>query len=788
MKENHIIVNAKEQGKTIGDLFGIFLEDLNHTADGGLYAELVQNRSFEFLPIDNPAYHTLTAWSKIGDDKDVVLAVKEGDAVSKRNPHYLHMQCFKSNTGVRNVGFGRGMFLKAGEEYRFSCYVRSCDMDIVTMKVSLRNEQDEELDSREFQVNQTSWQKIVCVLSPQGNTSQGSLALVIEQGREAELDFVSLFPVNTFRNRTNGLRKDLAEALEELHPKFVRFPGGCLVHDGQLDENARDSLYRWKNTIGPLEERPARRNNWRYNQTLGLGYYEYFLLCEDIGAKPMPILPAAYDPHHQRAVPLDELEPWIQETLDLIEFANGDEDTTWGKVRAVLGHKELFGLEYIGIGNEEVGEGFRERFSYFVNRIREKYPNIKIIGSSGPFCAGSEYEKGWNCARENKADFVDEHYYMAPEWFISNVHRYDSFDENIPHVFLGEYASCFNTGKSALAEAAYMTALQNNCHAVKLACYAPLFCHKDYVNWKPDMIWFDNEKVCRSVNYQVQKLFMKHQGQELLPYTIKTEQKNTPILSLKERKQGDIYFWGNDAKVQFTEIEIYNEVTGEHKKYPNMEVSTDKIPLLLTSAAPQNFTLKCHAKEIEGKNGFRIYFAWKNEQNRMCWVLGGWENQDAALVEEINGKGSFLTQSQFSVEKGREYCLELHVTGNRIEGWIDNELFQYVELVPMEVEPLYLTVSKDNNDSDVIIKAVNLQSEPFAAQIEFPDLEDGDYTCENYVLLEADCEENPDFPEVETGKVVEKQQEVSLHKHQFKYEFASRSVTVIRLKGALVLK
>lgn len=790
MKENLITIKTGQKGSPIGDLFGIFLEDLNHAADGGLYAEMVQNRSFEFSGTDHPSYHSLTAWERIGQEQEVTLDVREGEAVSEKNPHYLRVEISgrSREAGVRNTGFEGGMHFQKGKKYLFSCYVRCPETVGHTLCVSLRNAADLEIAHKEFTVKAASWDKIECEFMAGETAAGGSLALVITKGNSMEFDFVSLFPQETFRGRRNGLRLDLAEALEELKPRFVRFPGGCLVHDGSLDENARDSLYRWKNTVGPLEERPARRNNWRYNQTLGLGYYEYFLFCEDISAKPVPILPAAYDPHHKRAVPLDELEPWIQETLDLIEFANGDETTKWGSVRAGLGHREPFGLEYLGIGNEEVGEGFRERFPYFVKAVRRKYPEIKIVGISGPFCGGGEYEMGWECARQSGADIVDEHYYMAPEWFISNVHRYDSFGGESPYVFVGEYAAGSNSGKSALAEAAYMTALQNDCHAVKMACYAPLLCHREYENWKPDMVWFDNDKVCRSVNYEVQKLFMNHQGDELVSCELQTDMENEELITLEARKQGDIYFWGDEARVLFTEIELYDEDTGESIFLPDTEVMADKIPVLLKENAPQNIRLKFHALEIEGFKGFRVYFAWKNEKNRMYWVFGGWENQDAALVEEIDGKGCFLSQNQFHVEKEREYALELHMSGSRLEGWIDGELFQSVTLMPMEMEPIYLTASRDRAASDLILKVVNLKNEPFETGIKLQDVEGTEYQCDVYLLLEENCAEHSDFPGVETAEVNQETKTVELNgsDKKFMWRFPERSVTILRLKNNMI--
>ena len=785
MEKNKIMIST-ESGEPIGDLFGIFFEDLNHAADGGLYAELVQNRSFEFQEIDNPSYHSLTAWEPVGDESEVMLTVREDSAVSERNPHYLRITAADGavNAGVRNTGFGSGMYLERGKKYLFSCYAR-CRQEISCgLQVLLLGEEDTIIGEGTFAVK-GQWTKYEAVLKAEETTRRGKLAIMINGGKEVDLDFVSLFPEETYKGRKNGLRVDLAKALEDLKPKFMRFPGGCLVHDGSLDENARDSLYRWKNTIGPLEERPARRSNWRYNQTLGLGYYEYFLLCEDIGAKPVPILPAAYDPHHKRAVPLEELQPWIQETLDLIEFANGDRTTKWGKIRAELGHEKPFGLEYLGIGNEEVGEGFRERFPYFAKAVHEKYPEIRIIGSSGPFCGGTEYDLGWECAKANGADLVDEHYYMSPEWFIANMHRYDSFAKSTPHVFLGEYASCSNTGASALTEAAFMTQMQNASHAVKMACYAPLFCHKDYENWKPDLIWFYNAEICRSVNYQVQKLFMNHQGDELLPYTFETSMKKETLADLHTRKQGDIYFWGNAARVLFSRIELHDEDTGKKIFFADQEVLADQVPLLLHKDAPQNFRLKFHARELEGFKGFCLYFAWKNEKNRLSWKLGGWENQDGALMEEINGRNSVLNHRTFEVERNRDYEFELRVSENRIEGWIDGMLFQSVNLLPIEVEPLYITASREKSTSDIIVKVVNLREEDMESELVFTKLDGSKYFCSFYVLSEKDCVEDLHFPGVQRAeiKTVETIVEFADDRKALGRKFPARSVTVMRLKN-----
>ena len=508
-----IVVETKNKREPLGDLYGIFFEDLNHAADGGLYAELVQNRSFEFDPVDNKAYDSLTAWEVIEQDGRAAARVLTGGAVSGKNPHYLALDVQEegSNVGIWNKGFNAGMPFRKGEQYFFTCYgKREQDLE-KAVKVSLRSADGTVYAEQKLYFG-LSWEKYELSFTAPETDYSGRLAITVEGRGKVYLDFVSLFPADTFRGRKGGLRRDLAEMLEALHPRFMRFPGGCLVHDGALDGEARDAQYRWKNSVGLPEERPAKRNNWNYNQTLGLGYLEYFQFCEDIGAEPLPVLPAGYDPHHKRHAPLDRLKPFVDDVLDLIEFANGGTDTPWGKRRAQLGHPEPFGLKYVGIGNEEVGAEFFERSDVIQAEVRKKYPEIKLINTAGPFAAGGEFERGWENARKVKSDLVDEHYYMAPEWFVANHHRYDGYDRKGPKVFLGEYATWGNTWYNALVEASYMVGMERNAAVVGLACYAPLLANVDYVNWKPDLIWFDNHRVFGSANYYVQKLFMNFQG------------------------------------------------------------------------------------------------------------------------------------------------------------------------------------------------------------------------------------------------------------------------------------
>jgi alpha-L-arabinofuranosidase len=775
-----LIVDALKTKESLGDMYGIFFEDLNHAADGGLYAELVQNRSFEFAPIDHPTYHPLMAWEKIDKDGEARLLIETGNPVSNNNPHYLAIDISNpgSNVGVQNLGFNTGIPFKEGEEYYFTCYIkREQDLEM-PITVSFRSKDGEIYLKEDFYV-ETSWKKFELKLKSPVTDYSGRLALTIGGRGKVYIDFVSLFPVDTFKGRRNGLRKDIAEKLAELKPKFMRFPGGCLVHDGSLDPDARDAMYRWKNTIGPVEERPARRSNWGYNQTLGLGYFEYFQFCEDIGAKPLPVLPAGWDPHHKRAVPLDELDSWIQEAIDLIEFATGDSSTTWGRKRAELGHEEPFGLEYLGIGNEEVGAEFFERYVYFHNAIREKYPDIKIINSSGPFAAGGEYERGWESAKENKSDLVDEHYYASPEWFLANHHRYDEFKANDPKVFLGEYASWGNTYYNALAEASYMIGLERNAKAVGLACYAPLLCNVDYVNWKPDMIWFDNRRVYGTPNYYVQKLFMHHQGDTLID--IKGENVPEPILLSADidKISGDLVLSSNDTVVEYYDISVINQDTKEVKTFDSCKVNREDKDYFITNINWNNYSIKLKAKELDGFKGFKIQFGKKDDNNKLFLELGGWQNQDAVVCEDINGRNSCLSQYLITIEKEKEYEIELKVTGRLIRTFVNGEAYHTIESKPVVIEPLYYIASKDESTGEIIVKVVNVSNQLQTANIELLNVSYSKgkiFSLCNYDLDAVNDFDQPEF-------ISPKEKEFVFEDSNFNYEFEKESITIFRFQA-----
>ncbi|RKL65172.1 alpha-L-arabinofuranosidase [Salipaludibacillus neizhouensis] len=780
-EQKKLIIHTKQKQSDLGDLFGIFFEDLNHAADGGLYAELVQNRSFEFDPIDNKEYHALTAWEKVehGDSK-VNMTVEKEDPLHSNNVHYLSLNVIGTcgRAGVKNLGFNSGIPVKQGNNYLFSFYARTDSDQSKVMTVALESADEKDVHAvQKIEITASKWKRYEVTLTSSETDNSSRLVLTTEQQGNVYIDMVSLFPEKTYKDRHNGLRKDIAEKLEALTPKFMRFPGGCLVHDGSLKEDDRNSMYRWKNTIGNVETRAPRRNNWHYHQTLGLGYYEYFQFCEDIGAKPIPILPAGYDPHHQRIVPIEELKPWIDDALDLIEFATGGSTTEWGAKRMELGHPEPFELEYIGIGNEEVGEPFYERYAYFHKAIKERYPDIKIINSSGPFAAGSEYERGWKSAKENNSDFVDEHYYQSAEWFLANYHRYDDFREGDPKVFLGEYATGGNTYYNALAEAAFMTGLEKNAHAVGLACYAPMLCNVDYVKWDPNLIWFNNHEVYGTPNYYVQKLFMNHQGDyglnvELKGFKKQKEPKDKPIV-------GNIKLGSIRNTSHFHDIVVTNKDTGEKKDYKAMTCE-GMDHLTLDNIKWGNYELSLKAKKSDGPLGFKIYFGHEDDKNHFIWEIGGWENQDSLIATRAKSWNSCLTQSRFSVENDKEYHLKLAVMGREIRTFIDGTLINETKDKLPVIEPLYYSASIDETTRYVILKVVNVQSIPMSTQLIVNGLDEERYHLKIHELsgYELEAKNSFEFPE----HIIPKETEIVMRGNTIDYEFQKHSVTIIRMR------
>jgi alpha-L-arabinofuranosidase len=508
-------------------MWGAFFEDINFGADGGLYAELVKNRSFDFP-------QPLMGWTvPAGSAGTTRLEVKSETAAEARTNHYLRFESKGPSAAVENEGF-RGIGVKAGDTYDFSVELRGETK--LGLRVELVASSGAVLGSARLAGWGKDWTKRAVSLVATRDEMRAHLRLTLEGRGAADLDFVSLFPRKTWKRRPGGLRADMVQALADLKPGFLRFPGGCIVEGSRLALR-----YQWKKTIGPVADRPLLFNRWNteikhrptpdYFQTFGLGFYEYFVLCEDLRAEPLPILNCgmACQFNSGELAPLSELDPYIQDALDLIEFANGPVTSPWGAKRAALGHPEPFHMKMLGIGNEQWGPQYMERYARFSDALRAKHPEIALVGAAGPSPDDERFHYAWPKLREMKADIVDEHSYAPPDWFFDNAHRYDHYDRNGPKVFMGEYAAQSvktvspdnrNTWRCALAEAAFMTGMERNADVVRMAAYAPLFAHVDAWQWTPDLIWVNNLQTLLTPSYQVQRLFAHNRGDEVLPVTL----------------------------------------------------------------------------------------------------------------------------------------------------------------------------------------------------------------------------------------------------------------------------
>ena len=527
-KNTVFTVKANEMKATIPPtMWGIFFEDINLAADGGVYAELVKNRSFEFAT-------PMMGWKEQRKDggNGSILVINRGTS-NENNPRFIRatFTADKGSFGLSNEGF-RGIGMKANNQYNFSVLARPAKGSNLVLNIEMVNEKGEKIGGASLSPTGDQWKKYQVSFMATATESKAKMNIWLQGKGSIDLDMVSLFPKDTWKSRPGGLRADLVQLLADLKPGFLRFPGGCIVEGRELA-----TRYQWKKTIGNIDERKMIVNRWNnefrhrpapdYYQSFGLGFYEYFQLAEDIGAEPLPILNCGMACQFNTAevVPANEIDPYIQDALDLIEFANGTTSTKWGKLRAQMGHPAPFNLKMLGIGNEQWGPQYIERYSIFSKAIKAKYPGIKLVNSVGPDPDGDRFNFLNDTLRKMKADFLDEHYYRPPEWFTQNAKRYDNYDRNGPKIFAGEYAAQSvqtvspdnkNNWKCALSEAAFMTGLERNADVVNMSSYAPLFAHVDGWQWTPNLIWFDNLDSYGTPNYYVQKLFSGNAGTNVI--------------------------------------------------------------------------------------------------------------------------------------------------------------------------------------------------------------------------------------------------------------------------------
>ena len=708
-------------------LYGLFFEDINYSADGGLYAELVQNRSFDYFPVEgwgenSKRLHPLTAWEKIERDGGVVkLDVSDKDPLNENNRKYLAITIVKEGqTGVRNTGFN-GIVLRNGAKYDFSVFARRTKDADKPLEIALEDEHGKMLAAGNIPALSDSWKKYELTLTPNADAAKATLVLTTRGTGDLMLDMVSLFPQDTFKGRKNGMRKDLAQALADLKPGFLRFPGGCIVHG-----NGLANAYRWKDTVGPVEQRKPNWNLWGYHQSHGLGYFEFMQLCEDIGATPLPILPVGVPCSFRKpfdCAPLEDLQVWIDDALDLIEFANGPTDSHWGQLRADMGHPEPFNLRSIGLGNEEGDTPeLRERFPLFVEAIRARYPEIRIIGTSG---LGPEIPL-FDMMTKTKVFSTDEHYYMQPGWFLDNTHRFDNFDRRKPKIFVGEYASEGNTLFNAVAEAAFLCGVERNADIVDMTCYAPLFAKYDFTQWtRANLIWFDNQRVVKTPNYYVQQLFSSNNGGVYLDNNVIMNKQAT-----KKKFAGRVGIgtWRTSIEVEsaslngqplsFDDWEVRRgDFALENGKYVQRNTETEAaMSFKPVAASGEKDVYRVRARKTGGREGFLLAFGNADKDSYYWWNVGGWGNTEHGLETRVGDQSQRLVSKRGHVDSNRWYDLELELTPGRVRCFIDGKLVQDFEPSAPQV---CVSPTFDKAQGELRVKIVNPVTDSLTATLRF---------------------------------------------------------------------
>lgn len=734
-----IDIDALQRGPNVSPmLYGIFYEDINHAADGGIYAELIRNRSFE----DGPAYGApadMQGWTTRTTNPSQITARliqpdRKTPLLNTVQHNALELDIKASATqpaSLVNEGFW-GINAVQGRTYKLTFWARNLKYrgSVKAMLCSKDGSQTyAETVVNGFPVTKSKdWTKYEATLKADYNDPQAQFALVFDGTGQVQLDVISLFPP-TFKNRENGMRPDLANMLWQLHPKFMRFPGGCFVEGQESPDNA----FRWESTIGPIEEREGHWNvNWGYRTTDGLGYHEYLQLAEDLGAKPLYVVNVGI--WHGGVTPYDSIQPWIDECLNALEYANGPVTSKYGAMRARNGHPEPFGIEYLEIGNEnnqpdpsQQSDHYYERYEQFYNAIRAKYPDMKIIGNVVSW--GDDNPK-WNSTLP--VDLLDEHYYRSPDWFAAAFHKYDTYDRRGPKVYVGEYAVTNGYGNlgnmnAALGEAVYMMGMENNSDVVELASYAPIFVNENDARWRPDMVRFSSSRVMGTPSYYVQQLMPQHIGTQVVKVSQTDPYKGKVFKPLTPGKSRVGYgTWNTQAS--FTHMDPLPKSGQPEYITGNWTVNTDGsvsqtgngeqcIAMCKSVIDSDHYTVKCRARKDSGAEGFIIVFNYVDEHN-YCWVnFGGWTNSQHA-IEQISNGGKLLTASKRGrVQTGRWYDVTLQVAGDSVKAWLDQELIFDTVLKHDDTKGIFSSATINDATGELIVKVVNTGDEATTASL-----------------------------------------------------------------------
>ena len=727
-----IDIDAQQRGPKVSPmLYGIFYEDINHAADGGIYAELIRNRSFE----DGPRYGApadMQGWSTYAAAPSQLTArliqpTKKTPLLNSVQHNALALDIKASPTMpvcLVNEGFW-GINAVRGRCYRLSFWAKTLKYQ-GTVKATLCSKDGlqlyaETVVSQFPAVKAQGWTKYEATLTANDNDPQAQFALVFDGVGQVQIDMVSLFPP-TFKNHENGMRPDLANMLWQLHPKFMRFPGGCFVEGQESPDNA----FRWERTIGPIEEREGHWNvNWGYRTSDGLGYHEYLQLAEDLGAKPLYVVNVGI--WHGGMTPYDSIQPWIDECMNALEYANGPVTSKYGAMRARNGHPEPFGIEYLEIGNEnnqpdprQQSDHYYERYEQFYKAIRSKYPEMKIIGN---VVAWGDDNPKWNS--KLSVDLLDEHYYRSPDWFAAAFHKYVSYDRQGPKVYVGEYAVTNGYGKlgnmnAALGEAVYMMGMENNSDVVELASYAPIFVNENDARWRPDMIRFSSSRVMGTPSYYVQQLMPQHLGSQV----VKVEQ-NDPFEGMVRKpltpKHSRVGFGTWNTRATFETNKDMDYVYGDWQKEGNTVRQTGHKDATLciekSIIDSDHYTCKFRARKDEGAEGFIIIFNYVDEKN-YCWVnFGGWTNSQHA-IEQISNGGKLLADSKRGrIKAGRWYDVTLQVNGDSVKAWLDNELVFDTVLKHDDTKGIFSSATIDDASGELIVKVANTSDAATTARL-----------------------------------------------------------------------
>jgi len=638
------------------DLWGIFLEDLNDALDGGLNAELLQNGDFQYSGADQPGWGPLTAWQVRSDSVERVAWAREEDPVHPNNATYLRV------TGpaiLSNEGWS-GVPVRAGQGQRLRLFARAVSGS-GELRALVRNGSTE-LTSRAVLAPTGEWAPLEADLAALSD-GRGALEIEVPAGSIVDVDLVSLKPLGG-DGEPRLFREDLFSALKELKPSFVRFPGGCLVHG-----RGTDSIYGWKSTIGPQESRRPMPNLWGYHQSMAIGFYEYFLLCEELGATPLPVVAAGVCCQNalggQRAVDDADMPRYTQDVLDLVEFANGSADTRWGAVRAELGHPEPFGMRYLGLGNEdEITPQFRDRYARIEDALRAAYPELTVIGTVGPFAHGRDFDRGWRFARERGIDIVDEHFYRSPQWFHQNADRYDSYDPEGPGVYLGEYAARTSTLRSALAEAVLMIGMETRSDVVRLASYAPLLARTGHTAWVPDMIYFGDDEVNKTASFHVQKMFSVERGEQVLAIDAAL-----PASEVIEAKAGGVTFIASGGSFVFDDVAIDGSLVaigalaaGDRERAADVDPRAALIEFTVTRTA--------------GERGIEVHLGEPDPGRALTLHLGGWQGTSTAVLLHSDGITDDESDPTFwtGFRTGDPVRVRIETATPRVRVWVDGVL------------------------------------------------------------------------------------------------------------------